>query len=124
MDGQSGRVLCVREAAGAVHGFGLFRRSGVRLAEDTLLVADKGYLGIQSLHAFSVTPLKKPRGGELTPEQKRFNRSVSAFRMRVEHVNRRIKRFKMFQCRYRNKQRKHLLRISLVCGLYNYELGF
>ncbi|MCL2707465.1 MAG: IS5/IS1182 family transposase, partial [Dehalococcoidia bacterium] len=33
-------------------------------------------------------------------------------------------RFKIFQYRYRNKQRRHLLRFSLVCGLYNYELGF
>ncbi len=29
-----------------------------------------------------------------------------------------------FQYRYRNKQLKHLLRFSLICGLYNYELGF
>jgi hypothetical protein len=28
------------------------------------------------------------------------------------------------QIRYRNKQRKHLLRVSLICGIYNYELKF
>ena len=124
MDGQSGRVLCVHETIGAAHDFELFRRSGIRLPKDTLLVTDKGCLGVESLHAFSVMPLKKPRNGELTPEQKRSSRSVSAYRMRVERVDRRIKCFKMFQHRYRNKQRRHLLRISLVCGLYNYELGF
>jgi hypothetical protein len=119
IDGQTGRILCVHETLGAVHDFELFRRSGVRLGKDILLVADKGYLGIHTLHAFSVMPLKKPRGGELTALQKQFSRSVSGYRMRIEHVNRRIKCFKMFQYRYRNKQRKHLLRISLVCGLYN-----
>jgi hypothetical protein len=124
IDGQTGRVLCVHETLGAVHDFELFKRSGVRLGKDILLVADKGYLGIHTLHAFSVMPLKKPRGGELTAQQKQFSRSVSGYRMRIEHVNRRIKCFKMFQYRYRNKQRKHLLRISLVCGLYNYERGF
>ncbi|MDR2360932.1 MAG: IS5/IS1182 family transposase, partial [Oscillospiraceae bacterium] len=41
-----------------------------------------------------------------------------------EHVNRRIKRFKILQMRYRNKQRKHLLRLSLICGIYNCELQF
>jgi len=124
MDGQTGRILCVHETFGAVHDFELFKRSGVRLSKDILLVADKGYLGLHALHAFSVMPLKKPRNGELTAQQKQFSRSVSGYRMRIEHVNRRIKCFKMFQYRYRNKQRKHLLRISLVCGLYNYELGF
>jgi hypothetical protein len=124
IDGQTGRILCVHETLGAVHDFELFKRSGVRLGKDILLVADKGYLGLHTLHAFSVMPLKKPRGGELTALQKQFSRSVSGYRMRIEHVNRRIKCFKMFQYRYRNKQRKHLLRISLVCGLYNYERGF
>jgi hypothetical protein len=94
------------------------------MLEDILLVGDKGFQGICGLHAFSITPFKKPRGGKLTIEQKAFNRSLSKFRVLIEHVNRCIKRFKMFQYRYRNKQRKHLLRISLVCGLYNFDLGF
>ncbi|MDR1209937.1 MAG: hypothetical protein LBK41_06455, partial [Clostridiales bacterium] len=46
------------------------------------------------------------------------------FRILIEHVNRLIKRFKMFSYRYRNKQLKHLLRVSLVCGLINFEMGF
>jgi hypothetical protein len=29
----------------------------------------------------------------------------------------------MFQCRYRNKQRKHHMRISLICGIHNFELA-
>jgi hypothetical protein len=107
-----------------VHDFGLFRLSGVRMLKDILLVADKGYQGICTLHACSLIPFKKPRKGELTPLQKAFNRNLSSYRIRIEHVNRRIKRFKMFQQRYRNKQRKHLKRISLICGILNYELGF
>ena len=104
--------------------FEVFKRSKVHMHKDILLVADKGYQGICALHAFSITPFKKPRKQELSALQKAFNRSLSKFRILIEHVNRRIKRFKMFQQRYRNKQRKHLLRFSLVCGIYNYELGF
>jgi hypothetical protein len=88
------------------------------MLEDILLVADKGFQGVCGLHAFSLTPFKKPRKGELTSEQKAFNRNLSKYRIAIEHVNHRIKRFKMFQYRYRNKQRKHLLRISLICGIY------
>jgi len=87
-----------------------------------LFVGDKGFQGIIDLHANSVIPFKKPRKGELSEEQKQFNSKLSKFRILIEHVNRRIKRFKILQHRYRNKQRKHLLRISLVCGIYNCEL--
>jgi hypothetical protein len=87
------------------------------------VVGDKGYQGINDLHENSLTPYKKPKGGKLTPEQKLFNSRLSRFRIFIEHVNRRIKRFKMFQCRYRNKQRKHHMRISLICGIHNFELA-
>jgi len=100
----------------------LFRQSGVRLFKFILLVGDKGYQGINELHENSITPYKKPKGGKLTKEQKAFNRALSRCRIFIEHVNRRIKRFKMFQGRYRNKQRKHHKRISLVCGIHNFEL--
>lgn len=109
---------------GAVHDFELFKLSGVHLLEDILLVADKGYQGICDLHTFSLTPFKKPRKAELTPDQKTFNSSLSKFRIAIEHVNRRVKRFKILQYRYRNKQHKHFLRFSLICGFYNFELGF
>lgn len=106
-----------------MHDFEIFKTSGVHIINDILLVADKGYQGINKIHSFSLIPFKKPYKGELTEEQKEFNSKLSKFRISIEHVNRRIKRFKMFQYRYRNKQRKHLLRISLVCGIYNYELA-
>lgn len=124
INGISGEIICIAEAKGAVHDFELFKQSGVHILDNILLLGDKGYQGICGIHAFSLTPFKKPCKGQLTAEQKAFNRMLSKIRIRIEHVNRRIKRFKMFQYRYRNKQCKHLLRLSLVCGLYNFELGF
>ena len=123
IDGITKKIICVHESKGSVHDFEVFKRSKVHLNKDILLVADKGYQGICALHPFSITPFKKPRKQELSALQKAFNRSLSKFRIFIEHVNRRIKCFKIFQQRYRNKQRKHLLRFSLVCGIYNYELG-
>jgi len=121
MDGQTGRVICVHEAKGSVHDMELFRQSGVHLLPDILLVGDKGYQGICNIHLFSLTPFKASKKRPLTELQKQFNRNLSSYRMRIEHVNRRIKCFKVFQYRYRNKQRKHLLRMSLICGIYNHE---
>ena len=122
ISGTTGQVICVHQAKGSVHDIELFRQSRVRLNRFILVVGDKGYQGICEIHEYSITPYKKPKGGKLTSEQKAFNSSLSKFRVFIEHINRRIKRFKMFQCRYRNKQRKHHKRISLICGLHNFEL--
>ena len=118
----TGEIICVAEAKGAVHDLELFRRSGTHILDDLLLIGDKGYQGLAALHANSLTPFKKPRNGELTSLQNVFNSNLSKYRIRIEHINRRIKCFKILQVRYRNKQKKHLLRVSLISGIYNYEL--
>ena len=112
------------EAKGSIHDFELFKQSRIHMLDGILLVGDKGFQGIRDIHVFSLTPFKKPRNGTLTAQQKAFNSRLSKFRIRIEHVNRRIKRFKILQIRYRNKQLKHLLRVSLICGIHNFELGF
>ena len=124
IDGLNGKIICIDEEKGAVHDFEMFKRGKIHILDDILLIGDKGFQGICAIHPFSLTPFKKPKNGKLTAWQTAFNSNLSKFRMLIEHVNRRIKRFKILQMRYRNKQRKHLLRISLICGIYNHELEF
>jgi len=124
IDGLTGKIICVYEGKGAVHDFELFKQSGIHIHDGILLVADKGFQGLCVIHSASFVPFKKPRKGTLAVEQKVFNSNLSKFRMFIEHVNRRIKRFKILQIRYRNKQRNHLLCVSLICGINNYELQF
>ena len=69
-------------------------------------------------------PVQGAAQGGADAGPKAWNLSISRFRILIKHVNRRIKRFKIFPSRYRNKQRKHLMRLSLVCGIYNHELRF
>jgi len=86
------------------------------------VVCDSGYQGIKDLHSNSETPAKKPRKGNLTREEKRENKRISKCRITIEHINRRIKRFRMFSGRYRNRRKRFALRISLICGIHNFEL--
>jgi IS5 family transposase len=120
----SGKIICVNESKGAVHDFKLFQQNKVHLLKNLLLIADKGYQGIEQMHAFTLIPFKKPRKRNLSPKQRKWNRMISKVRIFIEPVNRWMKRFKIFKYRYRNKQRKHFLRFSLICGLFNYDLGF
>ncbi|MDR1240413.1 MAG: transposase [Oscillospiraceae bacterium] len=121
---ENGQIIGIYEEKGAVHDLEIFKRSEYHFLKDILLVGDKGYQGLKLYHSNTLTPYKKPKNGKLTKYQKWFNSQIGSYRIHIEHVNSHIKRFKMLKYRYRNKQKKHLLRISLISGIYNCELGF
>jgi len=102
----------------------MLKLSKVRIVEHIVVYADSGYQGINDLHKNSVIPTKKPKNGELTKEQKRENTALSKIRIKIEHINRRIKRFRIFSTRYRNRRKRFALRMSLLCGIHNWELQF
>ena len=78
--------------------------------------------GLAKLHANSQTPKKKPRGGQLSAEDKRFNRELARQRVVAEHINRQLKIFRILAERYRNRGRRFGLRCNLIAALYNFEL--
>jgi hypothetical protein len=83
--------------------------------------ADSGYQGILAVHKNSETPKKKPKGGELTQEEKLENRRISRERILIENVNAKIKVFKIMANKYRNRRKRHGLRTNLICGIINFE---
>ena len=85
-------------------------------------MADKGYQGIQKIHVNSKVPKKKPRKGELSSSDKKSNRELARNRVIGEHINRKLKIFKILADRYRNRRKRFGLRFNLIAGLYNYEL--
>ncbi|MEP0873240.1 transposase [Trichocoleus desertorum AS-A10] len=69
------------------------------------------------------TPTEKRRQQPLAKEEKQHNQVLARLRVRVEHVIRRLKIFRIFSGRYRNRRRRFGLRINLMAGLLNYELA-
>jgi DDE superfamily endonuclease/Helix-turn-helix of DDE superfamily endonuclease len=120
---KSGQVICLGHGKGRIHDFRLFKTSGVRFGELLKVIADKGYQGISKIHQLSETPIKKPRGKNLTKEQKQHNRELNRLRIVVEHVNRRLKIFNILSNQYRNRHRRFGLRSNLIAGIYNHELA-
>lgn len=95
--------------------------------EETLALGDRGYhqtnRTIEALEAEDgvciVTPTKKPKGGELTEEQKSFNRMLSAVRAVVEHPFRVVKRqFGFIKVRYRGLK-KNTAQVVTLFALAN-----
>jgi len=116
-------ILFIEQAAGSVHDFTLYKSSvGSAVSPDVKMKADSGYQGIADYHANSEVPFKKSKNRPLTAEEKAFNRRLSRERIAIEHVNRQIKVFKMMSERYRNRRRRHKIRMTLICAIRNNEI--
>ena len=122
-DQKTGKIICLAHGKGKIHDFRLFKTSGVKFSEVLKVMADKGYQGITKIHELSETPIKKKKGKKLTKEEKQYNRELNQLRITVEHINRRLKIFKILSYPYRNRHRRFGLRANLIAGLYNYELA-
>jgi hypothetical protein len=65
------------------------------------------------------TPFKKPKGQELTDEQKMFNHELGAIRLRVEHCIGWVKNWKIIAMRFRCAHSIHTQIMQAMCGLVN-----
>lgn len=64
---------------------------------------------------------KKLKGGPLRQEDKANNRALAKARIGIEHVNGRLKTFRILAERYRNRYRRFGLRCNLIAALHNLE---
>lgn len=88
-----------------------------------MCLAAQGYQGIAKLHAGSCVPTRKPRGADLSTAERQHNRNLAQLRIVGEHINRRLKIFRILKEQYRNRRRRFGLRCNLIAGLLNYELA-
>ena len=88
----------------------------------TIDAGDLGYVGIDKIHPNIKIPHKKPKNGEFTEKQKKENKKFRKKRVKIEHVNRKCKCFRMVKETYRNRL-NHIEQVWLiVCGLVNLNL--
>ncbi len=120
---KSEKILCLVNGKGRTHDFKLFKNSGVKFGTLMKVIADKGYQGIAKIHQLSETPIKKKKGKKLTLEDKKYNRQLNRLRITVEHINRRLKIFKILSYPYRNRGNRFGLRANLIAGIYQIELA-
>lgn len=119
---KTSQIICTAHAEGSVHDFKLYEESiGSAVADEIKIQGDSGYQGILKLHKNSETPKKKPKGGELTNQEKDENRRISRERILIENINAKVKVFKITANRYRNRRKRYGLRMSLICGIINFE---
>ena len=83
---------------------------------------DTGYQGYEPEGVNTRQPKKKPKGKELTEEEKQQNRKISKDRIRVEHAIGGVKIFRITSDIFRNrKDGMEDKAMHLGCGLHNYR---
>lgn len=118
----TGQIICTAFGKGQIHDFRLFQQYRIPMLPEQLCLADKGYQGLAALHSSSCTPVKKPRQRQLNQDERQHNRLLARLRIVVEHVNRRLKIFRILAERYRNRRRRFGLRFNLIAAILNLEL--
>jgi hypothetical protein len=93
------------------------------LPAKSILYQDRGFQGFTVADVTIQQPTKKPRGGELTPEQKAENRRIASEKMRIEHTMCGVKRCRIVKDKFRYWQ--DAIRdvvMAIACGLHNLRL--
>ena len=109
------RIVAVSGSVpGSAHDKRLYDQTRVVAPPDVKRTGDTAYLGTGLR-----TPTRKPRGKELSAEQKASNRKISIRRVAAEHGIGKMKVWRITAERYRNPTSKHTLIVKNVAGLHN-----
>ena len=81
-----------------------------------ILYQDTGYQGFKPDGAVIQQPVKKPRGRELTAEEKDCNREISSFRVRVEHATGNTKHMRIVKDECRLRKNGFVKKIFKTCA--------
>lgn len=93
------------------------------LPQGSELLQDLGFVGFTIEGVETTQPHKKPRGGELTQEQKAQNRQIAHRRVRIEHIICSIKRLRIVKDTVRlTKDTARDMLMEICVGLHNFRL--
>ena len=108
---------------GSCHDKRIADQTAYRLPEGSELLQDLGFVGFTLAGVAITMPHKKPRGGELSAEQKAENRVIAHRRVRVEHIICSIKRLRIVKDTLRLwKDTVRDMLMEVCVGLHNFRL--
>ncbi|NJK52509.1 MAG: transposase [Leptolyngbyaceae cyanobacterium SU_3_3] len=117
-DGQE-IVDVIPAVPGPTSDISLLRRQQQKFDSRQQFMGDKAYQGAER----TITPHKKPKRRELSDSQQQENREISAQRIAIEHLIRRLKVFRILTHRFRLESRVYSTVILTICGLVRLRLG-
>jgi len=120
----SGRILGLsRTHPGRRHDKAVADEAGFPSPPGSHLWEDTGFEGYAPEGVIVHRPKKKPRKGELSPEEKAQNRAIAQERIGVEHTIGKVKIFRIARETYRNHRPEFEDLVETACGLCNLLLA-
>ena len=119
-----GRIVSLDIAVNYCHDMKLFKMSRRNIGQAGKILAGSGYQGLTKMYSQVQTPRKSSKLKPLTLEDKSYTHVLSKERIKVENIFAKVKKFKMFSTAYRNRRKRFGLRMNLIAGIINRELGF
>ncbi len=118
-------VLLTPTCEGSIHDKRIADTIGYCVPSGSVLYQDSGFQGFSLSGINIVQPKKKPKGQELTVEEKERNHEISSIRVRIEHAISGFKRYRIIKDKLRNwKKGFSDLVMETCCGLHNFRLNF
>src|SRR5688572_1738452 len=108
---------------GSVHDKKIADEAEIEFEKTIELLQDSGFQGFNPDKATIIMPVKKPKGKELTDEQKQENKTKASQRVVIEHAIGQIKVWRIVKDKirsYRHKLRDEVLLIA--CALHNFKI--
>ena len=103
LSNQNCKVIYLTETVeGKKHDKKLADESHYQLPAGSLLFQDTGFQGFSLENVLILQPKKKPKGKELTEEEKEKNRGILTVRVLIEHVISGVKRCRIVKDSFRN----------------------
>jgi hypothetical protein len=120
-DQKGRRIVYVGETThGSTHDKTLAEADAPPYPPESRGAADLGYQGHRPPNLTLTVPIKKPKGGELTDDEKAVNTALAKMRIYVEHAIRGLKRQRICSDLFRNTSAGLIdLSIEVAAGLYN-----
>ena len=125
-DKRTGKVKVLSPTVpGKQHDKALADAQTIVFPPNSQLWKDTGFQGYEPANVITFQPTKKPKGGELTPSQKRLNTGISQGRIGIEHTLRGVKVFHIVADTFRNLRLGFDdLVMQVSCGLHNLRVDF
>lgn len=76
-------------------------------------------ISLSRLRIKFLIPFKASKNKPLTLLHKQINREIGKHRIRIEHVNGKLKTFRILAIRYHNRHNRMGLRLNLIAEIYN-----
>ena len=122
---RGGKVLYLSGTSeGKKHDKKIADEEAYEFPDGSTLWQDTGFQGYTPSGATIQQPKKKPRNGELTPQEKAKNREISSIRVEVEHQIGGVKRCQILVQKFRNRIEHYVDDVmETACGLHNFRLS-